>query len=508
MNRKVGVILSYVMMIFEVLSTLLLTPFIIRSLGDAEYGVYKLSASITAYLLLLDLGVGNAIVRYVSKYRANNQVEENKKFFGVSLSFYAIIALITLIIGVILYLVFPVAFSKGLNAEETALGQKLLIFTIINVAVTLGTATFPNIIIAYEKFAFQKGWSIVQILLKIIVTYAALKLGVKSLGIVIINLSLTVLTRGVFVLYVLFKIKLRPKFKNLDFTFVKEIFVYSSFILLQMVATQLNASLGQVLIGALASSSAVLIGIYGVGTQIVQYFQSIGSAFNGVLMPGVVKMVESKAEPSKLCSEMVRIGRIIFMILGIIFIVFVIFGKQFILLWVGDGYRDAYLVTILLMIPYLFTLTQAIGTQILWAKNQHKEQAILKVVIVLLNIVITVMLIYWKPLLGATIGTMLSLLLGDIVVMNVIFNKKIKISLLQYYGGLFKGILPCLVITILCGLLFSFLNLAGWFGFVINVAFMVVIYGVCMLLFGFNKYEKNLIKSIFTKKLKNKVRGK
>ena len=54
MNRKIGVILSYIAMVFEVLSTLLLTPFIIRDLGEAEYGVYKLSASIVAYLLLLD----------------------------------------------------------------------------------------------------------------------------------------------------------------------------------------------------------------------------------------------------------------------------------------------------------------------------------------------------------------------------------------------------------------------------------------------------------------------
>ena len=62
MSRKIGVILSYILMIFEVLSTLLLTPIIIRTLGQAEYGVYKLVDSVNAYLLLLDLGVGNAII--------------------------------------------------------------------------------------------------------------------------------------------------------------------------------------------------------------------------------------------------------------------------------------------------------------------------------------------------------------------------------------------------------------------------------------------------------------
>jgi O-antigen/teichoic acid export membrane protein len=78
MNRKIGVILSYVMMLLEVLSTLLLTPYILRSLGDAEYGVYKLSESIVAYLMLLDLGVGSAVIRYVAKFRANNDKEKSQ----------------------------------------------------------------------------------------------------------------------------------------------------------------------------------------------------------------------------------------------------------------------------------------------------------------------------------------------------------------------------------------------------------------------------------------------
>ena len=36
MNRKIGVLMSYVAMIFEALWTLLLTPFIMRTLGQAE----------------------------------------------------------------------------------------------------------------------------------------------------------------------------------------------------------------------------------------------------------------------------------------------------------------------------------------------------------------------------------------------------------------------------------------------------------------------------------------
>lgn len=198
MNRKTGVILSYVMMIFEVLSTLLLTPFIIRTLGQAEYGVYKLSASVVAYLLLLDLGAGNAITRYVAKFRVTNEKEQAQKFLGVVTIYYTVIAVVAIIAGIILIIIFPRVFAKGLTASEIQLGQKLLFITMINAAVTLGTAAYNNVIIGYEQFAVSKGASIIQIIVRMGLTVIMLKHGAGSIGIVIVSLMMTVLCRAFF----------------------------------------------------------------------------------------------------------------------------------------------------------------------------------------------------------------------------------------------------------------------------------------------------------------------
>lgn len=488
------------MMIFEVLSTLLLTPFIIRTLGQAEYGVYKLSASVVAYLLLLDLGVGNAITRYIAKFRACGEHEQSRKFLGVATIYYSVIALISVIAGIALIFVFPYAFAKGLTEEEIKLGQTLLFITMLNAAVTLGTAAYNNAIIAYEQFAVSKGASIAQIILRVGLTFVMLKCGFGSIGIVTVNLIMTVLCRGFFVFYVLFRIKLLPKFRGIDLRFVKEIVVYSSLILIQMIATQLNSTVDQVLIGSLVASSSTILAIYSVGTQVVQYYQSIGSAFTGVLMPGIVKMVESGADSNRLTDEMIRVGRIILIVLGLILGGFLVCGQQFIILWAGQENTEAYTVAAILMTAYMFILTESVGSQILWAMNQHKEQAILKGVIVLLNIFLTVVLIKWQPLLGATIGTFISLILGDVVVMNIIFCKKIKMNLWYYYKGLFKGILPCMIITSAVGFVANyFMKSGGWLCLIIEIVLMCLVYAVCMLLFGMNAYEKGLVSSIFRK---------
>ena len=492
--------MSYVMMIFEVLSTLLLTPFIIRMLGQAEYGVYKLSASIVAYLLLLDLGVGNAITRYIAKFRVSGDKDQSKKFLGVATIYYSVIAVVAIIAGIVLVAIFPQAFSKGLTESEIQLGQKLLLITMINSAVTLGTAAYNNVIIAYEQFAVSKGASIVQIIIRMALTFVMLKCGFGSIGIVTVNLIMTILCRGFFVLYVLFCIKLLPKFKGIDVGFVKEIVVYSSMILLQMIATQLNSTVDQVLIGSLVASSSTILAVYSVGTQVTQYYQSIGTAFTGVLMPGIVGMVERGADAKALTDEMIRIGRIIFMVLGLIWGGFLVCGQQFITLWAGKENNGAYLVALILMTAYMFILTESIGSQILWAKNQHKEQSVLKIVIVLLNILLTIILIKWQPLIGATIGTFISLMLGDIVVMNIIFRRKLKVNLWYYYKGLAKGILQSVAIATVVGFVVEyFWKSGGWLSLFVKVAIVCVVYAACMLLFGMNSYEKNLISSIFRK---------
>lgn len=226
----------------------------------------------------------------------------------------------------------------------------------------------------------------------------------------------------------------------------------------------------------------------------------MGTAFTGVLMPGIVKMVESGVDSKTLTDEMIRIGRIILIVLGLIWGGFLACGQQFITLWAGADNSNAYFVAVILMTAYMFILTESIGTQILWAMNQHKEQAILKGIIVLLNILLTVVLIKWQPLIGATIGTFISLVLGDVVVMNVIFRKKLKMNLGYYYKGLTKGILPCIAVATAVGFVARhFLKNGGWISLLLEVAIICLVYAVCILMFGMNTYEKNMVLSVLRK---------
>ena len=492
MGRKKGVIFSYILMVIESLSSILFTPYLIRCLGKSEYGIYGLVASVTAYLYLLDLGVGNAIVRYMAKYRFDGDKNSERNLMATTMVFYGIIAVIVIVVGLILNLFLPQIFGKGLSEQELELAGEMLQITVLTAAVSLFFSPVSKTLIAYEKFVLSKCVDIAKIVVRVGLCCVALALGGKGIAIVSINFLATACV-GIFsMVYTFGKLKVTPRFKGINLGFIKEIWGYTFFIMLQMVATQINSMVDHILIGAFVSASTTYLAIYTAATQITQYFQSFGSAVNGVLMPGVVKMVENKATPQELQDEMTKVSRLIFMFLGIVYVGFAVFGQCFMTLWAGAGYQEGYYVALIIMFPLLLSLSQSIGTQILWALNRHKIQAVLKICLAVLNIFLTYFLIQWNPTIGAAIGTAIALMLGDVVVMNIVFRKDIGISVWKYYIGILKGILPALVISGVIAYLFSMIGLTGWTGLLVNVAVLCIVYLVLMLIFGLNKNERNM----------------
>lgn len=504
MNRKVGVIFSYVLMFVEICSTMLFTPFLIRTLGQAEYGIYHLILSVLSYFTLLDLGVGSSVIRYMSKYSAEKNKNAQRSFMGVTTIYYLIIAAVALLIGLVVRQNLSSIFETGLTVAEIELARKLFSIAICNTVVTLATSAFSNAIIAHEHFMVSKGTTIIMTIVKVLLSVVALKMGMSSMGVLAVHLITNCITRGIYVCYVLFKLKITPSFKNIQFSFLKEVASYSSFILLQLIASYINSMSDQILLGMFAKGSAVIIGIYSIGAQILQYFKTVGAHFTGVLMPGLVRLVDSKPTRETYENEMIKIGRIVFMVLGLVWCVFLVFGKDFICMWAGEENSQAYIVALALMFPTLFGYAQGAGYQLLQAMAKHKLPAIIQVGSAVVHIILVIILMKWNALYGTVIGSFIAIFLCDMVVMNLMYKKQIGIRLSVLFGGMFKGTLPCLAIATVLGFALKTLNFSrfGWLGFVVNCGVMVAIYGVTMLLYGMNDYEKNLLFKPFKKILK------
>lgn len=84
-NKQIafGTIMSYLSIVISCVGAIVVTPFIVKCLGDSSYGVYRIIVSLIAYMSILNFGFGSSAVRYISEFRVKNQKEKEGEFLTI-----------------------------------------------------------------------------------------------------------------------------------------------------------------------------------------------------------------------------------------------------------------------------------------------------------------------------------------------------------------------------------------------------------------------------------------
>ena len=231
-QRKIGAILSYFVIGLNMIVGILYTPFLIRKLGQAEYGLYSIVNSVISYLTIMDMGFGNAIIIYTSRYLNQGDKEKQYKLHGMFFVIYCIIGLIATMLGIILYLNVNTLFENSMTQEEISKAKIMMLILTFNLAITFPFSIFGNIITAHEKFVISKTIQIIQIILKPLLMIPLLIMGYKSIAMVVVMTIVNVICLFLNAIVCIKKLDVRLKFKGFDFVLLKEIFKYSFFIFL------------------------------------------------------------------------------------------------------------------------------------------------------------------------------------------------------------------------------------------------------------------------------------
>ena len=438
---KIGAILSYVIIVVNMLIGVLYTPILTAKLGQTEYGLYSLVTSVISYLTILDFGFGNAIIIYTTRYRNKNEKDKEQKLHGMFFIIYTIIGIIAGIIGAILWLNVDSLFGNTMSADELAKAKVLMGILTFNLIVTFPLSIFTSIITSYEKFVFSKTLNLIRIILNPIIMLVLLNFGVKSIGLVILVTVLNISTLILNLIYCKTKLKIKLKFGKIDFKLLKEIMAYSVWIFLNSIMDKVNWSLDQFVLGVYAGSVAVAI--YSVASQLNQMFMNFSTAISGVLLPKVTKMENDNATDKEFTDIFVRTGRVQYIVMALIITGFVLFGKEFIeIMWVGPEYSESYIIACILMIPTTVPLIQNIGLNILQAKNKYKFRVIVLMIFSVINVIISIILSKLYGGVGAAIGTAISVILGQGIFMNIFYQKKIGINIVKFWRNILKMSIP------------------------------------------------------------------
>ena len=499
MNQlKAGAILSYLLIVLNNIIGLLYTPFMLRMMGPNEYGLYSLAASVVAYLTVLDLGFANSIIRYTAKFRAENKQKEQDEMFGMFFILYCCISLLTLIVGICIYFHVDSLFGEKMTIADMDKIRIMILLMIFNLAFTFPMSIWGSIITAYEKFIFQKLINIVRVILNPLVMVMLLLMGYKAIAMVVVITLFNVITLCINAWYCRKKLHIRIRYARFKWCFFQEIMIYSFFIFLNAIMDRAYWSFGQLILGMYVGTYAVAV--YAVAIQLISLFMNFSTAISGVFLPKITHLVSKRGNEENISSLFIRIGRIQFIIMGLILTGFLLFGKLFISLWAGENYMDAYPIASILFIALLFPLTQNLGLTILQARNQLKFCSFLYLLEALCCVAISLLLVKKYGGLGCAIGTAIVLIVGQVIVLNIYYFKKVQINIHKYWSEILK----LTVVPILLGggfyLLLPCLAIQGFCSLGISVGAFSLLYVVLIFLVGMNDYERTLFEKTLSRK--------
>ncbi|MFI3264061.1 MAG: oligosaccharide flippase family protein [Rikenellaceae bacterium] len=494
---KAGAALSYIIIVFNILIGVIYTPFMLRTLGQVEYGLYSLAASLIAYLTLLDLGFGNAIIRYTAKFRAEGRLQDQYEMFGMFLRLYIGIGAIALLAGLALMLNTQALFGDTMNGEEVEKMRIIIILMSLNLAFTFPLSIFGSIITAYEDFIFQRVVCIIRMILNPPVMVIVLLMGYKAIALVIITTIFNLTTLLINWWYCRNKLHIKIIYGKFKWYFFKEIFIYSFWIFLNAIMDKIYWSSGQFILGIY--KGAVSVAIYSVAIQLQQLYMLFSTAISGVFLPKVTAMVTKGDCQAEISDLFIKTGRIQYSVMAFILTGFILLGRPFITLWAGADYDQAYYIALLFFIPLTIPLIQNLGITILQAQNRMKFRSVLYLCIALLSLILSVILAPRYGGMGCAIATAAALITGQIIIMNIYYHTKIKIDIINFWREIGKmSIIPAILLA-LGGYLNNIFCVQTIGQFAIAATLFSVIYLPLFWLFSINNYEKGLLKSTVNK---------
>ena len=133
-------------------------------MGVEEYGLYQMVYSVGSYILVLDMGIGTVMIRYISELRFKEDKRGESNFAGM-------IGIITLIVCLIVSVGLKIidvnieSIYSDLSDADYSKSHMMLTLMIVQFVVTIISNYLHGIINAYERFVLSKTLNLVQIIL-------------------------------------------------------------------------------------------------------------------------------------------------------------------------------------------------------------------------------------------------------------------------------------------------------------------------------------------------------
>ena len=503
---KKAILISYGVIIFNIIAGLLYTPWMISKIGKSDFGLYVLVTTFLAYFVV-DYGMWQSINILISKYRSEGNQKKIEETIGVASKIYLFFDLILCIVLFLTYFFIDYIFSN-LSTEDLTKFKDIFLLAAFFSVLNFPFNFLKGLMFAYEFIVQNRYFELGTKICLIISTITVLTFGGGLYWLVIVY-AITPFLKNILIVYFLYKQGVRMDIKFWSKDSAKSILGVSLWLFVYVISELFINNISPTIIAI--RNSLTQVSLFAIGLTLYGYVYQISNSVSGFFLPKISRMQHEKQQ-NEIDIYALKIRRFQLLVVG--FVTFGVFvsGSQFIEAWVGKEFEDSFYVAAIMIIPGLIIYSQQIEQSKLYVQNKVSLHSLMMLLTALFSVLISLLLTPLYGAIGAAVAISISSLFFMGFGMSIIYYKVVNFDMRGFYLMLGKFIAVFSLVTLLVTLLDMFIyNLFitssnKWFKFLscgITYTFFFIISVYFLLL---NKYEKEFVIKILSttlKKLKN-----
>ncbi|MCG8616074.1 MAG: oligosaccharide flippase family protein [Desulfobacterales bacterium] len=448
-----------------VVVTLLLSPFVVHSLGDARYGIWSLIVSFTGHYGLLAFGLQGAVVRYISHAVALKDYDKASGYMSIAFVCLAVTAVLCVVIGYGLSGIVSGFFNFPPPAGDDA-GTAFFLVS-LTAAATFLSAVFQCNLFAHQKFALMNGIGVAGTLVRAVMTVILLNAGYGILGLAVLGLGIS-LFLGLLQVMASFRYcnRVRIRLSGLKPENFNDLIRFGSKSFLFTLSTALVYQCDLLVIGRFLS--AELITIYTLAATLVTYLIQCVTVTNNAMTPHATGIF-ARDGINGLSGFYGKTAYLMYMFGGLVFAGCFVLGPSFYQLWVGEGYAESGTLLYILLIPQFFATGYGVCHICMSALGTPGRIAVFASVEGVLNLILSILLVRSFGIYGVAAGTLIPQILHRGIIGPAYCGRRLGFGPGTYFRAVAWGIFICGVGTVAGLWVSAMLPPVTWFRFCANV---------------------------------------
>lgn len=402
-----------------------LMPYVLRLLGDHQYGTWVFINSFVSYSGLLYLGMGETVSRYVARYEAEGRPEQVNQVVSLVALIYLCMSGFALLIAAALCWLAP-AIGPWEGHELTQVRFVIVILG-INLAISLCGSVCGGVLLGLRRFDLERYVSLAFELLRCALIFLFLT---ERWGLVTIALIYLCVTLGEQLSFAVLAFRCYPSLRVsprlVRWSMFRECCSFSGMTMLSNGASALINSTDSIVIGLMLGPEAIVP--YYIALRLTQFIRQPIEKIAHICLP-TAGALSAEQDPRRLQRFLsTALGVVLLLITGM-FIGGWYFGGDLIRAWMHQDYPQTHRILCILLAGQIVALPGGLFRAFLFGTGHARLPAVIYFSEAVCNLVISVLLCRQWGIEGVAWGTMIPAVVIELGILMPLAMRKLGVTM-------------------------------------------------------------------------------